>query len=149
MKGSDIVISFVIQQLLRHGYAGRGDFRNLTFYNFTSGFFRFFGILSLITNSNFVSFFNQFGQVIIQCMIGEAGKGRLVASIISFGEGNAQFFANQLCIIGKGLIKIPNPKKKYGSRVFVFNLKILPHQRSLLFLSTHALEIPVFMLIDC
>ena len=122
---SQKVVGFMIKELIIDGDTRSNHFGNAPLDNF----FLFAWLFELLTNSYSIPGAHESGQISIQRMVRESGKLNIVAAVVSFSQGNAQYFRCGNGIFGKGFVEITNAKQHNSFRVFRFQLEVLFHQR--------------------
>ena len=123
-NGGKIVVAVGIEQRVvdhRTGGDDAGDFP------FNDAFGHEFGVFDLFGDSDFESGGDQFGQIIIQRVIGKSAHRHSLA----LGQGQFQNRTYSFSVFKKFLVKVAQPEKQYRiGRDRPFCLLILHHHRS-------------------
>lgn len=88
------------------------------------------GVLHLLTDGNFVSFFDQPGDISFTAVIGYAAHGRtLLLTAVPSGEGQFQFLGRQNGIVIEHLIEVAQTVKEDMILMLLLDAEILLHHR--------------------
>ena len=140
MYGSEEVVFFVVEHIIAHGDARRDEFGDASlhhFVHFGESFFTLdggtflFWIFELIAYRHAFSGANELRQIGVESMVRETGHRRVagVASIVAFGEGDAENLRGHDGIVAIGLVEVTTAEEQQGIGMFGLEREELLHHR--------------------
>ena len=122
-EAAEEVVFLGLQHILPKGDAGGYDFRNAALDQFLGKL----GVFQLVADGHFIAGPHQFGEVILQGVMGEAGHGHGAFVSVGFlGLNQAQDPYGGDGVVGVHFVEVSHPVQEQSLGVLCFYLEVMP-----------------------
>ena len=128
-EAAEEVMFLLLQHPLAEGDARGENLRDTALHQLRRREFRIF---QLVADGNLVAGANQFGQVLRQRMMRDAGHGRIPFVAVGLArEHYPQHLAGDEGVVAVGLVEIPHAEQQHRLRILSLDAEILLEQRGI------------------